>query len=118
VKKYIVMVLTSALAAASILYLQAKFDSADERSAINVVQTYRARSGRSLPEVIAEQNPGNKGIEWSAATESSCRQHERVRAQVLVGDSVVAYDFIVDINRPSIHPGNEIGKRGLEALGP
>jgi hypothetical protein len=111
------MVLTSALAAGSILYLQARFNASDERNALVVVQKYRAHSGRSLPEVIAETSAGSTP-EWSTATESSCFQHERVRAQVTTDAGVVSYDFVVDINGPSIHPGNENGKRALEALGP
>jgi len=111
------MVVTSALAAGSILYLQARFNASDERNALVVVQQYRARSGRSLPEVIAEASAGNKP-EWSTATESACFQHERVRAQVTTDAGVVSYDFVVDINGPSIHPGNDNGKRALEALGP
>jgi hypothetical protein len=111
------MVLTSALAAGSILYLQSRFNAGDERNALVLVQTYRAHSGRSLPEVIAEQNAG-ASPEWSTTTESSCFQHERVRARVPSASGVVAYDFVVDINGPSIHPGNENGKRALEALGP
>jgi hypothetical protein len=109
------MVLTSALAAGSILYLQARFNAGDERNALALVQTYRAKSGRSLPEVIAAENQGTLP-EWSTATESSCFQHERVRAQVAGDAGVNTYDFVVDINGPSIHPGNEQGKRALEAL--
>jgi hypothetical protein len=111
------MVLTSALAAGSILYLQARFNAGDERNALVLVQQYRAKSGRSLPEVLAETS-GNVNPEWSTATESSCFQHERVRALVTTDAGVVTYDFLVDINGPSIHPGNENGKRALEALGP
>jgi hypothetical protein len=112
------MVLTSALAAGTILYVQARFNAADERNALSVVQAYRARSGRSLPEVLGEGQTGKAPAEWSTSTESSCMQHERVRAQVTTDAGVVIYDFVVDINGPSIHPGNENGKRALEALGP
>jgi hypothetical protein len=116
-RKNILLLLTSVLAAFSILYLQARFNAADEKSALLVVQEYRAHSGRSLPEVIAESSAG-KPPDWSTATESSCFQHERVRAQVETDAGVKSYDFIVDINGPSIHPGNENGRRALEALGP
>ena len=116
-RRNILLVLTSALAAGSILYLQARFNASDEKNALVLVQEYRARSGRSLPEVIKDSS-GGKTPEWSAATESSCFQHERVRAQVATDQGVMSYDFVVDINGPSIHPGNENGKRALEALGP
>jgi hypothetical protein len=112
------MVLTSALAAGTILYVQARFNAADEHNALTVVQTYRAKSGRSLPEVIGDGQSGAPAAEWSTATESSCMQHERVRAQVTTDAGVTTYDFVVDINGPSIHPGNENGKKALEALGP
>jgi hypothetical protein len=116
-RKGILMLLTSVLAAFSILYLQARFNAGDEKSALALVQQYRAHSGRSLPEVIAEASAGTPA-DWSTATESSCFQHERVRAQVATDAGVVSYDFVVDINGPSIHPGNENGRRALEALGP
>jgi len=111
------MVLTSALAAGSILYLQGRFNAGDEKNALVVVQTYHSKSGRSLPDVIAAENAGAVP-DWSTTTESSCFQHERVRAQVAGEKGIVAYDFVVDINGPSIHPGNENGRRALEALGP
>ncbi|HEY3594981.1 MAG TPA: hypothetical protein VGL13_13950 [Polyangiaceae bacterium] len=113
----VVLVVTSALAAGSLLYLQARFDASDEKNALTVVQTYRARSGRSLPDVLAQENQG-RPPDWSTQTESACFQHERVRALVNADSGVVNYDFLVDINGPSIHPGNENGKRALEALGP
>ena len=116
-RRNILLVLTSALAAGSILYLQARFNASDEKNALVLVQEYRAHSGRSLPEVIKDSS-GGKPPEWSTATESSCFQHERVRAQVITDQGVMIYDFVVDINGPSIHPGNENGKRALEALGP
>ncbi|MET0595499.1 MAG: hypothetical protein ABW133_22560 [Polyangiaceae bacterium] len=112
------MVLTSALAASTILYVQNRFNAGDEKNALAVVQSYRAPSGKSLPEVIGDARPGAPPAEWSTATESSCMQHERVRAEVATDAGVVTYDFMVDINGPSIHPGNENGKRALEALGP
>lgn len=117
-RRSIVLVATSALAAGSMLYLQARFDAGDEKSALEIVQSYRARSGRSLPDVLTEQNAGAPPPDWSAKTESACFQHERVRAQISGATGLVTYDFLVDINGPSIHPGNENGRRALEALGP
>jgi hypothetical protein len=111
------MVLTSALAAGSILYLQGRFNAGDEKNALLVVQTYRSKAGKSLPEVISAEN-GGAAPDWSTSTESSCFQHERVRALVGSEKGNIAYDFVVDINGPSIHPGNENGRRALEALGP
>jgi hypothetical protein len=116
-RRNILMVMTSALAAGSILYLQGRFNAGDERNALAVVQTYRSKEGRTLPEVIGAENPG-KIPDWSTSTESSCFQHERVRANVAGENGIVSYDFVVDINGPSIHPGNENGRRALEALGP
>jgi len=111
------MVLTSALAAGSILYLQGRFNAGDEKNALVVVQTYHSKSGRSIPDVISAENPGAVP-DWSTSTESSCFQHERVRALVPSEKGAIVYDFLVDINGPSIHPANENGKRVLEALGP
>jgi hypothetical protein len=112
------MVLTSALAASTILYVQNRFNASDEKNALGVVQNYRAPSGKSLPEVLGEGRPGAPAPEWSTTTESSCMQHERVRAEITTDAGVETYDFLVDINGPSIHPGNENGRRALQALGP
>jgi hypothetical protein len=110
------MIATCAAAAAALLYLQGRFSAGDEKSALALVQAYRAKSGRSLPEIVAQGNAG--AVQWSATTESACFEHERVRASVNGENGVVTYDFLVDLNGPSIHPGNENGRRALEALGP
>jgi hypothetical protein len=115
-QKNVLLVLTSALAASSILYLQGRFNAGDERNALALVQTYHAKGGRSLPDAIGELS-GGAGADWSTSTESSCFQHERVRALVATDAGLASYDFVVDINGPSIHPGNENGRRALEALG-
>src|ERR1043166_866238 len=97
------MLVTSAtlLAVAFMWFLQSKFEGADRRAAVGIVHDYRSKAGRTIPEVLAERHPG-KEAGWRVTTESSCMQHERVSAEVDGAD----YEFVVDINGPSIHPAN------------
>jgi hypothetical protein len=93
---------STALAIAVLLWIQAKFDGADRRAAIGVVQSYRAKTGWTIPEVLDRRYPG-RAPAWDVRTESSCMQREMVSARV-EGET---YEFMVDINGPSIHPGNK-----------
>jgi hypothetical protein len=113
----ILLVATSLLAAVTVLWIQSRFEAGDENNALALVQAYQSKAGVSIPDVIANRHP-EKVVEWSTATESSCFQHIRVHA-VVRGDRAaepVVYAFVVDINGPVIHPGNEPGRELLAAL--
>jgi len=102
---------TAMIAVVVIVWVQAKFDGADRKAALGIVHQYRSKQGWSIPEVLDKKRPG-KPPTWTVQTESACLQHERVRAAV--GDEL--YDFMVDINGPSIHPGNPAGEEVLSEL--
>src|SRR5277367_45477 len=87
------------LAVTFMWFLQSKFEGADRKAAVGIVHDYRAKSGRSIPDVLTELHPG-KEQGWQVHTESSCMQHERVDVDV----DGQTYAFIVDINGPAIHP--------------
>jgi hypothetical protein len=89
------------LAIVSIFWIQSKFDGADRRAALGVVQQYRSPQGWTIPEILEREHPG-KAAAWTVTTQSSCMQHQRVIAAV----DGATYEFMVDINGPSIHPGN------------
>jgi hypothetical protein len=99
---------TAILAVVIILWVQSKFDGADRKAALDIVQTYRQGA---ILKVLDEKHPGKAPV-WTAQTQSACMQHERVR--VAVGDEL--YEFMVDINGPSIHPGNRASEEVLSAL--
>jgi hypothetical protein len=107
----------SMVAIGVILFLESKFEGADQTAAINIVQQYHAKGGRSVPEVLDELHPGQMP-QWSAGTERACFQHIRVRAYVSNAPAgpPISYDFAVDINGPSIHPANPNGERVLREL--
>jgi hypothetical protein len=110
-KRTLMMTATAMLAALTVLYMQSRFERADERHGLELVQSYHSKAGVSVPELIAVHHP-DKVVEWSTHTESSCFQHIRVAA--LVHDAPeVTYQFDVDINGPSIHPANDAGLRLL-----
>jgi hypothetical protein len=108
---------TALVAAGSVIFVQTRFDEADRKAALSIVQQYRSHEGRTLPDVIGDEHPGRAPV-WSVTTESSCFQHIRVRAsyEAAAASPPADYDFVVDINGPSIHPGNPAGERALAAL--
>jgi hypothetical protein len=116
VRQRFFMILTALAAAVCVVYLQHRFDAADVKNCVAVTQTYRAPSGRTIPDVLASRHPGAP-VEWSATETSSCFQHVRVEARVTPKDTApLVYEFDVDLNGPSIHPGNPLGVEALELL--
>jgi hypothetical protein len=99
------------LAIAAMWWLQSRFDGADRKAAVGMVRDYRARSGWTVPEILDARHPGSTPV-WSVETESSCRQTQRVTADV----AGVRYQFMVDINGPSIHPGNRESEGVMKQL--
>ena len=110
-------ILTALAAAITMIYVQRRFEAADVKDGLAVVQSYKAPSGRTLPDVLEALHPGSH-VEWHAFEESSCQQHVRVDAWVTPtgGASPLDYSFAVDINGPSIHPANPLGEKALQGL--
>ena len=106
--RILMAVSTAILAVVIILWVQSKFDGADRKAALEIVQTYQQGA---ILKILDEKHPGKTPV-WTAQTQSACMQHERVR--VAVGDEL--YDFMVDINDPSIHPGNRASEEVLGEL--
>jgi hypothetical protein len=112
----VLLVVTALAAACSILYLQGKFEGADVRNGVAIAQSYKAPSGRSIPDVLEKKHPGAP-IDWKGVEESSCFQHVRVDAIVSPkGAATADYAFTIDLNGPSIHPANPLGEEALGAL--
>jgi hypothetical protein len=117
----VILVILALLAAASVVYLQHRFDEGDRKSALRIVDEYHAQiSHHTIREVLEARHP-DASIVFSATTESSCFQHVRVRALVQKADEKGAlqsfdYQFLVDINTNHIAPGNDLGLKALEDL--
>jgi hypothetical protein len=106
------LTLMSAMVAVMIiLWVQSKFDGADRKAALGIVQEYRSKQGSTIPEILDRKHPGAAPV-WSVETQSACEQHERVRA-VVAGET---FDFAVDINGPSIHPANPAAEGVIAGL--
>jgi len=117
ITKYMVLVTMTLAAFIAIVVMQSKFDGADQKAAVGIVQLTRAPNGRTIVDALEVRHPGKAPV-WSVTTESACFQHERVRASVFPSpaEAPVNYDFVVDINVPAVHPGNPAGESLLKQL--
>ena len=111
------MVATALAAAGMVLWMQERYEAADQRHAVEIVQSYHPAGGTSIPALLAARHP-DKPVSWSSAVENTCFQHIRVHAVVTDDPAAdpVLYAFVVDINGPSIHPANEPGKELIGLL--
>jgi len=110
-------IMTALAASASVVYLQRRFDAADEKNGVEIAQKYRAPSGRTLVDVLEQRHPRST-VSWSGFEQSSCFQHVRVDARVSLseGGLPLDYQFDIDLNGPSIHPANPLGAEAIAAL--
>src|SRR4051812_37696552 len=117
ITRYMVLLTMTLLAFVAIVVLQSKFDGADQKAALGIVQTTVAKNGHTVVAVLEARHPGTVPF-WSTGPEAACFQHVRVRASVTPQPSAepIAYDFVVDINGPSIPPGNPAGEEVLRML--
>ncbi|MBK8251700.1 MAG: hypothetical protein IPK82_03420 [Polyangiaceae bacterium] len=115
--QYLVLTSMTLLAVVVIWIMQSKFDGADRRAALGIVQATAAKNGHTLIDALDNKHPGITPV-WSVQTESACFQHQRVRATVNASATAkpIEYDFVVDINGPSIHPGNPEGEAMIQLM--
>jgi hypothetical protein len=101
------------LALVLMFWLQSKFEAADRKAAIGLVHDYRAKGGWTIPEILEARHAGSVAA-WGVETQSSCLHHyEKVSAEV----AGTRYEFMVDIDGPSIHPGNHESEAVVQQLG-
>ncbi len=101
------------LALVSMFWIQSKFEAADRRAAINLVHDYRAKGGWTVPDLLDARHPGSSPT-WTVETQSSCLHHYEKVTAVVSGER---YEFMVDIDGPSIHPGNRESEAVVQQLG-
>jgi hypothetical protein len=106
------MIVTAVGAAAALVYLQQRSAAADAKAGLAIAQDHRGASGRTLSEILEAREPG-AAIIWSSVQESACFSHVRVEAHA---GPRADYVFLVDLNGPSIHPGNPAGEEAIRAL--
>ncbi len=102
---------SSLLAIVAIFVIQSKFDGLDRKNAVELVQRYRSRTGWTVPELLDKKHPG-EAANWEVKTQSSCQQHEKVT----VAYPTATYEFMVNINGPSLHPGNQASESIMSGL--
>lgn len=103
----------------TVRYVEQRFNTADVRNGVEIVQGYRAHNGRLLQDVLRARHDGlpRSALRWEGESISTCYQYVRVRAVVTERNGrTVQYAFDVDINTVSIHPGNELGLAALRDL--
>lgn len=115
--RMILFVVTSIVAAGTVVWMQRRFESADAHAGLEIVQGYRSSANATVPELLVYHHP-NATPEWSTKMQSACFQHIRVEAQVTdpPGGTTTSYVFDVDINGPVIHPANDSGRKIIAEL--
>ena len=100
------------LAIVMMFWLQSKFDAADRKAAVGITLTYKARGGWTIPDILDARHPGHAPV-WAVETQSSCLHHyDRVTADI----DGERYQFMVDIDTRSIHPGNPASEAVMKQL--
>lgn len=105
--------------AVGVLWLQFRADVSRERAGLAIVHEYRSpRRDRSFDSLLQGWHAGNE-VRWTARTESGCADQVRVTGAIWPFSTYEPshlYEFLVDVNTHQIAPGNEYGRRAIEAL--
>lgn len=105
--------------AVGVLWLQFRADVSRERAGVEAVQGFRAPpSSGGFDALLRRWHPGGE-VRWSGRTESGCADQVRVTAAIFppsAHEPSHRYELLVDVNTRQIAPGNEHGRRAIEAL--
>jgi hypothetical protein len=107
-------------AAIGVLYFQWRGDLSRERAGLEIAQGFRAPTSSSVgfERVLRSWHPGDE-VRWTARTESGCADQVRVTGAIVppsTSEPSHRYELVVDVNTHQIAPGNELGRRAIEAL--